>query len=863
MSTLRAATRPTRRDVRQNLWQSLAAILLVALPVIFFSAVFLSNSSTFAAQSLAETRTTVTYGGGTCTQSVAGYTANCSGDGVAPADTTQQELLTAALPEGFRAQLQVQNYLQVSHGERSEWLTISQVTPEVDRAPARGEILLPRSLSERLQVEVGDTLILDAASGEISLRIGGFTPSQSALVVEPTLLDSATFGSAEEGTMQWGVTGPRNVTWEDVELLNAAGFVVYSQDVVENPPPPGTALEDDSMYVGNPFSNAVAVTLTLIGVLVIAFLVLVVISPVFTISVGRQSRIFALMASQGATPWHIRWAVLVYGLFAGVAGAGLGLVVGALGFVLWWLQRYPEWPIVVPWWELAAIWGFAVVAATVAAFLPAVVASRASIIAGAHGAAPDRMMRWRPWMLLGPVLLSLGLVLLLSSQLLSRGVPYFLLGVRELLIGFSVLAGVIGAALCAPTVVWVLGRIRNPLALRLAGRDLRRQSLRSIPAVAAIAAVVTIGTVVIVSQETSARFYAHQAAEAYQPGSIFIQGAGGLSQAVSALEQVVDIRAYEELHGLSLGDDFSSYTSLVDVPADRVREECDELEPESTACQRMWANNFVPGPAAQLGAVALIPAPTLLETFNTPVELPEGAVMLVPGDVSATEATFEIVNQGSFGKETLGESVTLPLAAVLPTGLEEWLPTAAAFEQFAVDQELVGAVVIAERNLTQRELREVNAELEATGTWVHSPVATPDFWDSDLWFRAVLGMIVLLIAALVLLLSVARTRRQNTLLAAVGAPPQLLKTVNAYFGGLITLAGSLLGLLLGHVGVLLASSRREVDPVSGILLDPGRMQHVQPDWQLLLVLLIIVPAGATVLGWYLSPRSRLGEYRTS
>lgn len=864
MSVL-AATRPTRRDAVRRPWQSLAAILLIAFPVAFFSVVFTDTTSSVAASQLTDAPTIVSYGGGSCEQSVDGYSARCSGDGSTPAGRSQQEVLAAVLPEGFGAQLLVEDNVLFTSGETQFQFQLIQVPEGGEHLPAPGEVLVPRGQLELLGAEVGDTLTVPTATGDTELRVAGVTPGYAAVVTEPTFLDPAAAGSDRGSVTEWALSGPRKFTWEDVETLNAAGFIVRSEDVAEDPPPPGIAWEaGEATIYDSPdvVSETIGVILYLIGVVVVAFLVLALISPVFTISVSRQSRNFALMASQGAAPRHIRWAVLVYGLFAGLLGASLGLVLGGLGVIGWWAQRYPEWPIMVPWGLIAALWGFAVLAATVAAFLPAVIASRASIIAGIHGASPDRLLRWRRWMLIGPVLVLLSLLFLISSQFIPPPTgPGYSLGFAALLRGFGALSGVPGIALSAPAAVWLVGRFRGPLALRVAGRDLLRQSLRSIPAVAAIAAFITVSSAVLINQEADTASRTQLTAEAYRPGTLFIQGSEGMDQAMTVLNQVLGPVAKTDVQGLGSNLGQGGYTYLQDDPEHPVHAECDWAAPDSEACLYQMSSAFVSGPTHQLGAAMVVATPELLDALGLPAEAADGSAMLVEENTHATGATFRLNSQRDNEEtEALGDPVALDLAPVIPVEFNEWLPTPAAFAEFGVAAEHLGALVTAERNPTSAEMQEIGRRLADSGSTVSAPVVERGIWGTEQQARLIFTGVVVLIVALVLMLSMGHTRRQHNLLAAVGAPPRLNRSINALFGALITLTGSVLGLFAGHVGALLTASRRRVSE-AGWIIDPGAMAHVGIDWWLVLGLVVLAPLVAAALGWILTPRTQLSEYR--
>lgn len=141
----------------------------------------------------------------------------------------------------------------------------------------------------------------------------------------------------------WVITGPGEFTWDDVLALNAVGFTVRAEDVIDNPPPLDRVPEQFRTVHYPSTGSSDTMTLFLMGVaaLVVGVLFLLVISPVFTIATTRMSRIFALMSSQGATPGHIRLAVLAYGLVAGILGASVGAALGVGAATVSWMLTYP------------------------------------------------------------------------------------------------------------------------------------------------------------------------------------------------------------------------------------------------------------------------------------------------------------------------------------------------------------------------------------------------------------------------------------------------------------------------------------------------------------------------------------------
>lgn len=434
MITLLAATRPTRRDAIQRPGRSLAAILLVAVPM-FLVSFFLTEN---------ESRSNASY------SPTAPIQAHYSGENA-------YELLEETLHEGIHAELTVIGITDISHGAKTAHTFVMQ-------SPRAQQVAVPRAVLSELNADIGDTIFIQG----IPVQIQALSPSD-IMLPEGTLFDPENFSEDDTFFGTWTFSGPREFTEQDAKDLEAVGFEVYGFDT------------------GSSAFTLSAVPGYLMGILsltILAVVALMLISPVFTIAASRQTRNFALLASQGATPRHIRWAVLVYGAFAGLIGAALGFVLGLISIISWWTYSYPEFPLVVPWITLASFWVMAVLASTAAAFLPAIFASRSSIINGIHGGVSDKIIRWTPLMLIGPIVLILAVV------------AAFLAGDGEwgdVVKQLCFLVAVLALTPSVPAVLWALGRLPG-LIFKLATRDMLRRSMHSVPAIGALAAVIMLGT---------------------------------------------------------------------------------------------------------------------------------------------------------------------------------------------------------------------------------------------------------------------------------------------------------------------------------------------------------------------------------
>ena len=851
MTTLAAATRPTRRDVLRHPLRSLAAIILIMIPVTLAAIGVVYNGSQSSSFFLSSPRTSATYVGGVCEQSIDGYLSDCAGEPATGA--TEYELLRANIPEGFTVDLTLTGTTGATFGERSVVLYFTQTTDSM--APAPGEAFIPQRFLDSLGAEVGDTITLDNGT---EVTVAGVTPSGTAVFREPAVMAPEDFSVTDPVTGSgeywgsWSITGPEAFTWDDVLALNAVGFTVTSRDVIDNPPPADqVTFEGDITPSHSVFWGVVESALWFIPVAIIGFLLLMLISPVFTISVSRQTRTFALLASQGATPRHIRWSVLMYGLFAGLVGATLGVGIGTVGTAAWWSATYPAWPVVVDWLWLLAAWVLAVAGSTAAAFLPAFIAGRSSIIRGVHGGGIDRILRWRRWMAVGPaVLLALGvmfLVLRLTEEPARTYTDDVYVPWREALGGFGILFAVIAVVASAPAMVWVVGQLRGPLPLRLAARDLLRQSMRSIPAVAALAGVIFVATGLMVASHAESERMTAAAGTVYPAGTVFLgmdNGvAGDLDPAIARVEsQLGDIRRID-VYG------HSDMTGWMEVDG--------SINPHS------GARDWVSAVGDSLGATAVLASPELLDLFQVRgADLGGRAVLTSSLEEQIPDARLRVRsydNRGSEPREVVATAVeTRP---VLPPLSSDRLITEETFEELGLERTYLGAVLVSGDAISPEDARELNDYfLDTAGVSLSFPVWPTDHMKDNLVGSAGITALVIAVMALVLALSSQQTRRQQIILEAVGAEPAVSRWSNALFGALCTIGAALLGLVTGHVAALLSASLSEANQ-AGVTTSFGTLQFTEPLWPMILGTLVIAPLVVGVIGWVFTPRVDLAEYR--
>jgi putative ABC transport system permease protein len=103
------------------------------------------------------------------------------------------------------------------------------------RAPDEpGEVALTRGIAARLGVTIGDTLVLEAASGDADAVVVGLLHASSR--TPAVAVTGTTPGNGQVEATRWIVLGD-SVTWDQVLLANAQGWQVFSRQVVLDPPP--------------------------------------------------------------------------------------------------------------------------------------------------------------------------------------------------------------------------------------------------------------------------------------------------------------------------------------------------------------------------------------------------------------------------------------------------------------------------------------------------------------------------------------------------------------------------------------------------------------------------------------------------
>ncbi|MGW1932278.1 FtsX-like permease family protein [Streptomyces sp. NPDC001919] len=286
-------------------------------------------------------------------------------------------------------------------------------------------------------------------------------------------------------------------TWNMVKEINTKGVIVSSRAVMIDPPAKSEVPlfqkqgwgDFESSAVGNAAELAAVGTVVGLAMLEICLLA----GPAFAVGARRSRRQLGLVGANGGARSHIRAIVLSGGLVIGVAAAITGTVLALI--LTKALQPFLEETMgqrfgafdVRPL-EILGIALLAVLTGLLAAIVPAITASRQTVLASLTGRRGIRRSS-RVLPLIGLAALLIGGAIALFGSMVSQ---QFII-----VAGGSAIAE-LGVVAMTPALVGLFGRTGRwlPLSPRLALRDAVRNRGRTAPAVAAVLAAVA-GTVAV------------------------------------------------------------------------------------------------------------------------------------------------------------------------------------------------------------------------------------------------------------------------------------------------------------------------------------------------------------------------------
>ncbi|MER6101395.1 FtsX-like permease family protein [Streptomyces sp. NPDC001832] len=702
----------------------------------------------------------------------------------------------------------------------------------------------------------------------------------------------------------WLVKAPEGVgvTWPHIMEANKSGILVKSRQVVLAPPPDSEvplAKNAPNMYLDSSKDLSVAL-ITVISMAVLEIVLLA--GPAFAVGARRSRRQLGLLGTCGGDKSHVRAVVLGGGLVLGGAGAVAGVVAG-LGLTAAFRPVIEDWAgtrfgsLSLKPAELFAIAALGLITGLLAAFAPAIVASRQSVLESLTGRRGVRRSS-RVLPILGVCLLAIGCAVAVLGGTSGKSV---------LVVGGSITAE-LGLLACIPVIVGFLGRLgkRLPLSPRMALRDAARNRGRTAPAVAAVMAAVA-GSVAIATYAASR---SAQAEYDYIPslakGAIVIasgdeKAAERLPLARTAVERNMDVTSKPvNFRRVWAGSDCYVYEDS----------QCNSLElvkPTGKARSCPLTGKGAKKLAARLSAdehKKLMSSPVCLDlvgsgVFNTDesnivvadaalldtyvkLDDPEAAkalaagtpVLLNPVYAENGEVTIKAVHQYSEKDRTNwklhpGKARTTvdklkvyvaPAKYAATPGIRMILPEKTA-ERLGLHTRVSGSVYAVGHAPTDAEYQRVNSAIEQAGggMWVQSERGLGQEQDTILLVLTLFaGVVTLGAAAITTGLAKADAEADLNTLSAVGATDGMRRKLSGFQCVVVALTGVVLGTLAGVVPAVALRLTDLREALQVMRADPTQSAYtpIVLPWETLGLLVVCVPMLAGLLAAAFT-RSRL------
>ncbi|MFE5909946.1 FtsX-like permease family protein [Streptomyces wedmorensis] len=708
---------------------------------------------------------------------------------------------------------------------------------------------------------------------------------------------------APDTSVSYLVRKPGGFTWNTVQQINTKGVAVVSRAVALDPPADSEVpLFQKEGWGGNyqasPAARAaeLAAVSTVVGLAMLEICLLA--GPAFAVGARRSRRQLGLVGANGGARSHIRAIVLSGGLVIGIAAAVTGTVLAViLTLVLQPVlegvmgQRFGAFDIRPL--ELLGIALLAVLTGLLAAIVPAVTASRQTVLASLTGRRGVRR----------------------SSRVLPLvGLAAFLIGAAIALFGslvteqFVIVAGgsaiaELGVVAMTPALVGLFGRTGRwlPLSPRLALRDAVRNRGRTAPAVAAVLAAVA-GTVAVSTYMASSE--AQRKAEytpllPYGVASAFVPEEGGRD--VPAVREAVqrafpvDVRA--DVERISVGkpgcaqweqgtgcgryevivppaNECPMYASLPGggdpsekyTPEQRRKMLTDDWRCKTSASSGMYVSDggLLVGDAALLKVLGVDDPATVKALADGKVVSFSRALV----DEKGTIGIRQIADAAAADKAAEehrpypGEVDSLP-AYLVPGDKKTYgvqaLMTPATAKAAGLATVPLGVYVSTDRLPDSEQRQKLDGELAKLGSSIELHLEE-GFVGNDgiilLSLAVFAGLVTIGAAGIATGLAQADAEADLKTLAAVGAPPRVRRTLSGFQCGVVAAMGVILGSaagLLPAVGLRLTEERSQIRVYEENLAQGWSGESPLPDlpivipWETLGGLLVAVPLGAALL----------------
>ncbi|MDX2562478.1 ABC transporter permease [Streptomyces sp. TX20-6-3] len=691
-------------------------------------------------------------------------------------------------------------------------------------------------------------------------------------------------------------------TWNMVKEINAKGVIVSSRAVILDPPAKSEVPLYQKEHWGDFESSAVgnAAELAAIGTVVgLAMLEICLLAgPAFAVGARRSRRQLGLVGANGGARSHIRAIVLSGGLVIGVAAAVTGTVLALI--LTKALQPYLEETMgqrfgafdIRPL-EILGIALLAVLTGLLAAIVPAITASRQTVLASLTGRRGVRRSS-RVLPLVGLVALLIGGAIALFGSMVTQ---QFIV-----VAGGSAIAE-LGVVAMTPALVGLFGRAGRwlPLSPRLALRDAVRNRGRTAPAVAAVLAAVA-GTVAVstyMASEEAQRRAEYTAQMPHGTVAAFVTEEGGrdVPAVREAIERYVPVDVRADVARVSVGkpscqpwdsgpgcgrfevvvppaNECPMYATLPGggdpsekyTPEQRRKMLTDDWRCKEGRSSGMYVSDggLLVGDAALLKVLGLDDPATVkaldegkVVSFN-PVNVDKNGtygIKQITDLAAADKASQE-------GKPTPGKIVSLPAYQVpgdeKSYGVQALISPATA-KAAGLATVPLGSYASTDRLPDTEARQKLDGELTKLGSNVELHVEEGFVNANSLILLSLAifaGLVTVGAAGIATGLAQADAEADLKTLAAVGAPPRVRRTLSGFQCGVVAAMGVLLGSAAGvlpAIGLRLNEERQQIswheDSVAqgwSAASDAPYVPIVIP-WETLAGLLVAVPVGAALL----------------
>lgn len=716
--------------------------------------------------------------------------------------------------------------------------------------PTGASVLVSRTFSRDFAKGVGDT---------IETPKGVFTIA--GVLSSPTLWDATVFaspnhplavGAAEDEVLLFG---ERPFTMMDVAAANQAGVFAYGRQLLLTSP---RSLYDD---LGGQWFTATV----LIGSLAMVLITFVA-GSAFAIGVRSSRRQLGLLGAVGAPTRTLRritlWnAIWIAGLGT-LAGLAVGLVGGAsaVAAVATTDRSYPIWGLNITPGGVAIAACLGIASGLLAAIAPTLWVGKVDALEAVRspeGQAPPARIPFG-----GLIVLALGGVAYAAATVLAQerrpgSVRRALITACEAGI---VVALVLGTVLCLAPAISGLARLapRRPLAMRVVLRDLDRHRGRVVPAVGAVLTAATLASALMTL--TQGELAAQRAERVWlvHPMHVLLSAQDGptaqprdLTAAANAVDALLGVTA--------TSTKLVQGSVVLEVPESN---RCPDQEfPNREDWRCVWPvamggavyQTVVGGPSELQVLLGRVPTTAetdalasgvVLTTQRAAVADGQVLVLVIPADRSEAIAENE-------GEQTAIKPI--PHAGLLmsvPDGVAGWsFMSPETAKKLGIVTYPGSLVLDVGRRVTADENDRLQARLASLGVQNVALPRDPNRPEEPIVW-AVLGvatLLVLMVAGLTTALAVADGVRDESTLAAIGAPPKLRKATTAAHLAVVVFLGCVVG---SAVGVALVK-----------VLNQFGFEHLYTGafaipWTHLAVLILGVPAVGAAVAWVVTPASK-------